>query len=230
MDFSLSLHDFWIPLGQIILVNIVLSGDNAVVIALAARSLPPKQQKLAIFWGSGAAILMRIVLTIFAVTLLTLPYLKLVGAALLIWIGVQLLAADDGDENVSSSDHLMTAIKTILLADLVMSLDNVLGVAAAAKGSLPLLVIGLAISIPLVIFGASMLLKIMERFPIIITIGGGLLGWVAGEMAVTDPAVSGWLGTNMPYMHQMYVGPIICTLLVLIVGKVIAAKHRSKAE
>ena len=230
MDFSLSLHDFWIPLGQIILVNIVLSGDNAVVIALAARSLPPKQQKLAIFWGSGAAILMRIVLTIFAVTLLTLPYLKLVGAALLIWIGVQLLAADDGDENVSSSDHLMTAIKTILLADLVMSLDNVIGVAAAAKGSLPLLVIGLAISIPLVIFGASMLLKIMERFPIIITIGGGLLGWVAGEMAVTDPAVSGWLETNMPYMHHMYVGPIICTLLVLIVGKVIAAKHQNKAE
>ena len=132
------LHEFWIPLGQILLVNIVLSGDNAVVIALAARSLPPKQQKLAIFWGSGAAILMRIVLTIFAVKLLTLPYLKLVGSVLLVWIGIQLLSADEGEENVSSSDNLAAAIKTILLADLVMSLDNVLGVAAAAKGSMPL--------------------------------------------------------------------------------------------
>ena len=145
MDFSLSLHEFWIPLGQILLVNIVLSGDNAVVIALAARSLPPKQQKLAIFWGSGAAILMRIVLTIFAVKLLTLPYLKLIGAVLLVWIGIQLLSADEGEENVSSSTNLMAAIKTILLADLVMSLDNVLGVAAAAKGSMPLLIIGLSL-------------------------------------------------------------------------------------
>ena len=156
MDLTLSLHEFWIPLGQILLVNIVLSGDNAVVIALAARSLPAKQQKLAIFWGSAAAILMRTVLTIFAVKLLTLPYLKLIGAVLLIWIGIQLLSADDGEENVSSSDNLMAAIKTILLADLVMSLDNVLGVAAAAKGSMPLLIIGLAFSIPLVIFGASL--------------------------------------------------------------------------
>ena len=126
----------------------------------------------------------------FAVKLLTLPYLKLVGSVLLVWSGIQLLSADEGEENVSSSDNLAAAIKTILLADLVMSLDNVLGVAAAAKGSMPLLIIGLAVSIPLVIFGASLLLKVMERFPIIITIGGGLLGWVAGEMAVTDPAVS----------------------------------------
>jgi YjbE family integral membrane protein len=218
MDFSLSLHEFWIPLGQILLVNIVLSGDNAVVIALAARSLPPKQQKLAIFWGSGAAILMRIVLTIFAVKLLTLPYLKLIGAVLLVWIGIQLLSADDGEENVSSSTNLMAAIKTILLADLVMSLDNVLGVAAAAKGSMPLLIIG-----------ASLLLKVMERFPIIITIGGGLLGWVAGEMAVTDPAISGWLEANAPYMHHMYVGPLLCTALVLIAGKVLSGRHHEKS-
>ncbi|MEN9591180.1 MAG: hypothetical protein RLZZ481_2966, partial [Pseudomonadota bacterium] len=188
MDFALTLNEFWIPLGQILLVNIVLSGDNAVVIALAARSLPPQQQKLAIMWGSGAAIAMRIVLTIFAVQLLTLPYLKLIGAVLLVWIGIQLLSEDEGEENVAASSTLGAAIKTILLADLVMSLDNVLGVAAAAKGSMPLLIIGLAVSIPLVIFGASLLLKVMERFPIIITIGGGLLGWVAGEMAVTDPA------------------------------------------
>jgi len=224
---DLSLNTFWIPLLQIIGVNIVLSGDNAVVIALAARSLPPIQQKKAIFWGSAAAILMRIVLTIFAVQLLTLPYLKLIGAALLVWIGIQLLLPDDGEEHISSSDHLMTAIKTILLADLVMSLDNVLGVAAAAKGSMPLLVVGLAISIPLVIFGAQMLLKIMERFPIIITIGGGLLGWVAGEMAVGDPAIKNWVDTNMPILHT--VGPLAGLAIVLLVGKLWGRKKESAA-
>lgn len=226
---DLSLHTFWIPLLQIIGVNIVLSGDNAVVIALAARSLPPLQQKKAIFWGSGAAILMRIVLTIFAVKLLTLPYLKLVGAGLLIWIGIQLLMPEDGEENISSSDHLMTAIKTILLADLVMSLDNVIGVAAAAKGSMPLLVIGLAISIPLVIFGATMLLKIMERFPIIITIGGGLLGWVAGEMAISDPAVSEWIHHNLPQLHTWFLGPLLGLAIVLIVGKTMGNKKAHAA-
>ncbi len=219
---DLSLNTFWIPLLQIIGVNVVLSGDNAVVIALAARSLPPLQQKKAIFWGSGAAILMRIVLTIFAVQLLALPYLKLIGAVLLVWIGIKLLLPEDGEENISSSDHLMTAIKTILLADLVMSLDNVLGVAAAAKGSMPLLVIGLAISIPMVIFGASMLLKIMERFPVIITIGGALLGWVAGEMAVGDPAVKDWINTNIPLLHTL--GPIAGAGIVLLVGKVLGKK------
>ncbi|PHY05277.1 MAG: hypothetical protein CK528_15065 [Alcaligenaceae bacterium] len=229
MDFALTLNEFWIPLGQILLVNIVLSGDNAVVIALAARSLPPQQQKLAIMWGSGAAIAMRIVLTIFAVQLLTLPYLKLIGAVLLVWIGIQLLSEDGGEENVAASSTLGAAIKTILLADLVMSLDNVLGVAAAAKGSMPLLIIGLAVSIPLVIFGASLLLKVMERFPIIITIGGGLLGWVAGEMAVTDPAISGWIEANAPYMHHMYIAPILCTAVVLLAGKVISKRHKEKA-
>ena len=222
MDFTFSLNDFWIPLLQIIGVNIVLSGDNAVVIALAARSLPPAQQRKAIFWGSGAAIAMRIVLTIFAVKLLTLPYLKLAGAGLLLWIGIQLLLPEDGEENITSSDDLMTAIKTILLADLVMSLDNVIGVAAAAKGSMPLLVIGLAVSIPLVIFGATMLLKIMERFPIIVTIGGTLLGWVAGEMAVTDPAIAAWIDANMSYMHTL--GPAIGALIVLGIGKTMGRK------
>ena len=226
---DLSLQTFWIPLLQIIGVNIVLSGDNAVVIALAARSLPPLQQKKAIFWGSGAAILMRIVLTIFAVQLLTLPYLKLIGAGLLIWIGIQLLLPDDGEEKISSSDHLMTAIKTILLADLVMSLDNVIGVAAAAKGSMPLLVIGLAVSIPMVIFGATMLLKTMERFPIIVTIGGGLLGWVAGEMAITDPAVAHWIELNLPQLHTWFIGPLLGLAIVLITGKVLGSKKAHAA-
>jgi YjbE family integral membrane protein len=162
---------FWTALLKIIGVNIVLSGDNAVVIALAARSLPAKQQKQAIFWGSAAAIIMRIILTIFAVALLALPWLKLIGSVLLLWIGVKLLVPEEGDENVSASDNLLQAIKTILIADLVMSLDNVIAVAAAAGGSLALLIIGLAISIPLVIFGATLLVHLMERYPIIITIG-----------------------------------------------------------
>jgi YjbE family integral membrane protein len=184
---------FWIGLLKIIGVNLILSGDNAVVIALAARSLPQRQQKAAVLWGSGAAVAMRIVLTIFAVALLTLPWLKLVGSLLLFWIGIKLLLPEEGDEDISASDNLISAIKTILIADLVMSIDNVIAVAAAAQGSMTLLVLGLAISIPLVIFGSTLLLHLMERWPVIITIGGGLLGFVAGEMLVTDPALKGWL-------------------------------------
>ena len=195
-------HAFWVGLAKIIGVNIVLSGDNAVVIALAARSLPPKQQKQAIIWGSGAAILMRIVLTVFAVALLSFPWLKLIGAALLLWIGVKLLIPEEGGENIDASDSLVAAIKTILIADLVMSLDNVIAVAAAAGGSLTLLILGLAISIPLVIFGATMLIKVMERWPIIITIGAALLGFVAGEMAITDPAIGGWVKATFAHVND----------------------------
>jgi YjbE family integral membrane protein len=193
---------FWVGLAKIIGVNIILSGDNAVVIALAARSLPAKQQKQAILWGSGAAIVMRIVLTIFAVALLTLPWLKLIGAVLLLWIGVKLLLPEDGEENIDASDNLVKAIKTILIADLVMSLDNVIAVAAAAGGSIVLLVLGLAISIPLVIFGSTLLLKLMERWPVIITIGAGLLGFVAGEMAITDPAIGGWVKASFQHVND----------------------------
>ena len=185
---------FWIGLAKIIGVNVILSGDNAVVIALAARSLPPAQQKKAVFWGAGAAIVLRIVLTLFAVALLTLPWLKLIGSLLLFWIGIKLLVPEEDDEDIQASDQLLTAIKTILVADLVMSLDNVIAVAAAAGGSVVLLVLGLAISIPLVIFGATLLIKLMERFPVIITIGAGLIGWVAGEMLVADSALEGALG------------------------------------
>jgi YjbE family integral membrane protein len=179
--------DFWIGLGKIIWVNLLLSGDNAVVIALAARSLPPAQQKMAVFWGAGAAVIMRIILTIFAVALLTLPWLKIVGGLLLLWIGIKLLVPEDDGDDIASSDNLFQAIKTILIADLVMSLDNVLAVAAAADSAAPtaelvtmkytLLVLGLAISIPIVIFGSTLMLKFMERWPVIITIGAALLGW-----------------------------------------------------
>ncbi len=214
---------FWVALMQIIGINIVLSGDNAVVIALAARSLPPKQQKAAIFWGSGAAVVMRIVLTIVAVEMLKLPYLKLVGAALLLWIAVKLLLPeDDGDDGIESSDNLASAVKTILIADLVMSLDNVIAVAAAAKDSLTLLIAGLAISIPLVIFGSTLLLKLMDRYPIIITVGAALLGWVSGEMAVTDPLIKEWVNVNAGWLH--WVAPAAGAVVVVAVGRVLAQR------
>lgn len=181
---------FWLALGQIVWVNILLSGDNAVVIALAARSLPPKQQKQAIFIGSGAAIVMRIALTLVAAQLLQLPWLKLIGAVLLIYIGVTLLLPEDEGENEGKEvGGMVAAVRTILIADLVMSLDNVIAVAAAAKGDTTLLVIGLAMSIPLVIFGSTLLLKVIERFPAVVWFGAGLLGFIAGEIVVDDPAV-----------------------------------------
>ena len=183
---------FWAALGSIILANILLSGDNAVVIAMAARSLPAHQQKKAIFYGSAAAIVLRIVLTLIAVEMLKWPFLKIIGGVLLVYIGVTLLMEDDegGDQGAQQNAGLMTAIRTILIADLVMSLDNVLAVAAAAKGNTPLLVIGLAVSIPLIVFGSTLLLKVMQRLPIIITLGAALLGFLAGEMLLTDPALT----------------------------------------
>ena len=219
---------FWTALLKIIGVNIVLSGDNAVVIALAARSLPQKQQKMAIFWGSAAAIVMRIVLTIFAVALLGLPWLKLIGSVLLLWIGVKLLVPEDGGEDVSASDNLIQAIKTILIADLVMSLDNVIAVAAAAGGSLTLLIIGLAISIPLVIFGATLLVHLMEKYPIIITIGAALIGFVAGEMGWEDKAIAAW---TSPYPESMkYVAAVLGAAFVVGLGQWIARRKAREAS
>ena len=186
---------FWVALGKIVWVNVLLSGDNAVVIALAARSLPAAQRNKAIFAGSAAAIALRVVLTVFAVQLLQFPYLKIVGALLLFWIGVQLLVPEDEQEDSGkSSGHLWAAVRTILIADLVMSVDNVLAVAAAADSGPPesrllLLIIGLGLSIPLIIFGSQLLMGVMERYPVIITLGAALLGFVAGEMLVSDHAV-----------------------------------------
>jgi YjbE family integral membrane protein len=220
---------FWVALLQIIGVNIVLSGDNAVVIALAARSLPQRQQKAAVLWGSGAAVIMRIILTIVAVEMLKWPYLKLIGAVLLLWIAVKLLIPEEGGEDgIESSDNLMSAIKTILIADLVMSLDNVIAVAAAAKDSLTLLILGLAISIPLVIFGSTLLLKLMGRYPVIITIGAALLGWVAGEMAVTDPLVRDWVNANMHWLH--WVAPAAGAVFVVALGKWFASRSHEPKE
>ncbi|HET7795611.1 MAG TPA: TerC family protein [Rhizobacter sp.] len=227
MDFTSAA--FWAALGSIILANIILSGDNAVVIALAARSLPPHQQKKAIFWGSAAAIVMRIVLTLIAVEMLKWPYLKIVGALLLLYIGISLLSEeDDGEEGHKEVGGMLAAIRTILVADLVMSLDNVLAVAAAAKGDTALLVIGLAVSIPLIIFGSTLLLKVMERFPIIITLGAALLGFLAGEMLLTDPAVA----QRFPDLSHnvINIAGAIGAVVVVVTGLWIQRRSRRSAQ
>jgi YjbE family integral membrane protein len=205
---------FWLAALQIIYINILLSGDNAVVIALACRDLPPKQRRWGIIWGAAGAIVLRIILTIFAVTLLELPWLKVVGGVLLLWIGIKLIV-DDGEDNkdVKASDRLLSAVRTVIIADLVMSVDNVLGVAAAAKGSVPLLVFGLLVSIPLVIAGSQIILKLIERFPLIILAGGGLLGWIAGKMLVEDTALLPWIEANAPWLD--WVGPVAGVAIVL---------------
>jgi YjbE family integral membrane protein len=225
---------FWKALIQIIAVNIMLSGDNAVVIALAARNLPQQQQKMAIMFGSGAAIVLRIVLTVFAVALLQYPYLKLIGACLLIWIGAKMLLPEEGedDAHADAKSGLLGAVKTILIADLVMSLDNVLAVAAAAEtgppeGKIALLIIGLGLSIPLIIFGSQLLLKLMDRWPIIITLGAALLGFVAGEMLVTDPAIATWF--QQTFGHANLVVAAICAVLVVVIGKQWAKKRAAAA-
>jgi len=217
---------FWKSLVEIILVNIILSGDNAVVIALAARHLPRRQQKSAIFYGSAAAIVLRVVLTVFAVQLLQYPYLKLVGAAMLVWIGAKLLLPEDEQgEGTShgSGGGLFAAIRTILIADLVMSLDNVIAVAAAAEtgpaeARLALLIIGLGLSIPLIIVGSQLLLGLMNRWPVIITLGAALLGFVAGEMAISDPAIEGWFHEH--FGHIDYAVSAAFAVLVVAIGLV----------
>nr|WP_310644515.1 TerC family protein [Limnohabitans sp.] len=194
--------DFLVGLLKIIWINILLSGDNAVVIALAARGLPPHQQKQAIMFGSGAAVALRIGLTIVAAWLLELQGLQVIGGILLLWIGAQLLAdEEESDEEAKEHANMMSAVRTILIADLVMSLDNVIGVAAAAKGDQVLLILGLAISIPLVIFGSSMMIKLMERFPAIITAGAALIGWVGGETVASDVLLRDFSAAN-PWFHM----------------------------
>ncbi|MBV6303255.1 TerC family protein [Candidimonas humi] len=226
--------EFWLALLEIIWVNILLSGDNAVVIALAARSLPPQQQRTAIVAGSAGAIVLRIVLTLVAAELLLLPWLKTVGALLLVYIGVSLLLPEkDGDGTEKQYNSLWAAIRTILVADLVMSLDNVVAVAAAAHGNVPLLIIGLAISIPLVIFGSTLLLKVIERLPVIVWLGAALLGFIAGEMLVSDPALGGvfdgFAASLHASSHQLALAiGLVGALLVLAIGWIFT--HRNKTE
>jgi len=220
--------DFWLGLLLIIWINIILSGDNAVVIALAARSLPPEQQKKAIMFGSGAAVVLRIGLTVVAAKLMTLEYLQIVGGLLLLWIGAQLLESEEeGDEEGAEHSSMFSAIRTILIADLVMSLDNVIAVAAAAKGNEVLLIIGLAISIPLVIFGSTLMIKLMERYPVIITLGACLIGWVGGETIANDVVLKEFGAANSWFhLAAAAAGAVI----VLGWGKLKSAKHHKTVE
>ncbi|QKO23467.1 TerC family protein [Rhodoferax sp. BAB1] len=232
MEAFLTAH-FWVAVGQIILIDILLGGDNAVVIALACRSLPPQQRTKGILWGTAGAIILRVILIAFALTLLQVPYLKLVGAALLIWIGVKLLIPEDEDEhsNIQASDKLWGAVKTVIVADLVMSVDNVIAIAGAAQGAgeehqLALVIFGLLVSIPIIVWGSQLVLKLMDRFPMIITLGGMLLGWIAGTMAHTDPAVVDYLPQEKVWNYAF---GIAGALLVLIAGKV-AQKKQAPAD
>jgi len=193
---------FWFAALEIVVINILLSGDNAVVIALACRNLPPHQRRWGVFWGAIGAIVLRIILTFFAVSLLKLSYLKIIGGLLLVWIGIKLIAEEDGEggHDVQASDRMLAAIRTVVIADLVMSIDNVLGVAAAAKGSLLLLIFGLVVSVPLVVGGAQLIMRLIERFPVLIVAGGGLLGFVAGELIVEDSAIVDWVHTHAHWL------------------------------
>jgi YjbE family integral membrane protein len=218
---------FWLAVGQIILIDILLGGDNAVVIALACRNLPEKQRKLGIIYGTLGAIVLRVILIAFALALLSIPYLKIVGALLLLWIGVQLLLPEGEDEhNINPSDKLWGAVKTVIVADLVMSVDNVLAIAGAAQGAgqehqLPLVIFGLLVSIPIIVWGSQLVLKLMERFPIIITLGAMLLGWIAGQMFYTDPAM-----VSMRPDGKMweYVFAAVGAVFVLLVGQFLQRK------
>lgn len=209
--------DFLVSLLEIVGVNIILSGDNAVVIALACRSLPKRQQRWGVALGSAAAVVLRIVFTIFVVFLMTVPYLKLAGGALLFWIGYQVLQPSDDEAKVNAADHIFGAVRTILVADAIMSLDNVIAIAAAAHGNHLLLVLGLVISVPMVVYGATLLIRAIERFPIIVYFGAGLIGYIGGEVAIGDPAVAPWLDDHAHWSH--IAAPLAGAALVLAIGR-----------
>lgn len=236
--------EFWLAVGQIIMIDILLGGDNAVVIALACRKLPAAQRTKGIIWGTAGAIVLRVVLIFFALTLLAIPYLKLVGAALLLWIGMKLLVPEDEDEHssIQASDKLWAAVKTVIVADFVMSLDNVIAIAGAAQGAggdhqMPLVIFGLLVSIPIIVWGSQLVIKLMDRFPAVITLGAMLLGWIAGTMAISDPALSAWVPTQagdkpgsleiLPALH--YGCGVVGALLVFAAGKLIAARKAQPA-
>lgn len=210
---------------QIIAIDIVLGGDNAVVIALASRRLPERQRNLAIFWGVFGAIALRVVLIFFALYLLAIPFLKFVGALLLLWIGVKLLLPEpeEGAHQIDASTNLVGAIKTIVVADAVMSLDNVIAIAGAAKGSIGLVVFGLVVSVPIIVWGSKIVLKLMDRFPIVILLGGALLGWIAGDMTATDAALKEPIANAIPAPN--WVLPIAGALLVVALGRWLSARQ-----
>lgn len=225
--------DFWLAVGQIIMIDILLGGDNAVVIALACRQLPPALRAKGIIWGTVGAIALRVVLIFFALTLLKISFLKLIGAILLIWIGVKLLLPEGDDEhsNIQASDKLWSAVKTVIVADFVMSLDNVIAIAGAAEGTggdhkMPLVIFGLLVSIPIIVWGSQLVIKLMERFPVVILLGAMLLGWIAGHMAVTDPVLTPWTtdASGEVLATVKYSASVVCALLVWGLGKMLGAR------
>ncbi|PUE54346.1 TerC family protein [Limnohabitans parvus] len=234
MEEFLTAH-FWFAVGQIIMIDILLGGDNAVVIALACRQLPTHQRTKGILWGTAGAIVLRVILIFFALTLLAIPFLKFVGALLLLWIGVKLLTPDEDDDhsNIQGSDKLWGAVKTVIVADLVMSVDNVIAIAGAAQTSgnadhqMPLVIFGLLVSIPIIVWGSQLVLKLMDRFPIIITAGGMLLGWIAGTMIQTDPGLINYIPQDKAWGYGLGVAG---ALLVLALGKIILARRPAHAE
>lgn len=221
MDFSQP--EFWIAVGQIIMIDILLGGDNAVVIALASRRLPDTQRKQAIFWGMFGAVALRVILIFFALQLLKVPFLKIVGGLLLLWIGVKLLLPQhEGEHEIDASAHLLGAIKTIVLADAVMSLDNVIGIAGAAKDSLGLVIFGLVFSIPIIIWGSRFVLTLMDRFPLVIVLGAGLLGWIGGGMLADDVVLVPYAST-LPFSAH-YAAAIVGAAFVVLIGKWLASR------
>jgi YjbE family integral membrane protein len=232
MDFSWISQINWAAVGQIIIIDILLGGDNAVVIALACRNLPAHQRTKGIIWGTAGAIILRVVLIAFAVTMLKIPFLKIVGGVLLFWIGVKLLAGEDGGEhNVSGSDTLWAAVKTIIIADFVMSLDNVIAIAAAAQNTpgshqLAYVIFGLLVSIPIIVWGSTIVLKLIDRFPLVVTAGAALLGWIAGGMIVTDVAWTQYLGEATSTIK--YGAAIAGAIFVAGLGTFLAKRNAAK--
>ncbi|BBL34247.1 hypothetical protein Nstercoris_00478 [Nitrosomonas stercoris] len=220
---------FWVAVFQIIVIDVALGADNAIVIALACRNLPESKRSQGIFWGIAGAIGIRVLLVFFALQLLTLPYLKIVGAFLLLWIAVKLLLPEPAhgsdavaQEQGGGATTLPAVIKTIIVADTVMSLDNVMGIAAAAGDELVLVIFGLLFSVPIIVWGSKLLMQWIERFPVIVVFGAGLLGWVAGKLLVTDAISSVWVDQHAAYLH--WLAPAGCALLVVGIGKWLAAR------
>jgi len=213
---------FWVALLKIMWINILLSGDNAVVIAMACRGLPHRQRVWGMILGAGVAVLLRVVFTVFVAALMLLPYLKIVGGLALFYIAAKLLVPEDEDHSeTEATEHLWRAVKIVAIADIIMSLDNVIAIAAAAQGNMALLVIGLAISIPLIVAGAALIMALLDRFPLLVWAGAALLGWIVGEVIVTDPVVQGYLEPKFGAEGFHYItlfAALIGAILVLAVG------------
>ncbi|HWL30048.1 MAG TPA: TerC family protein [Burkholderiaceae bacterium] len=221
----------WAAVFQIILIDILLGGDNAVVIALACRNLPPKQRMQGILWGTAGAIILRIALIAFALTLLSVPFLKIIGALLLVWVGVKLLLPDDdAHDKIDGGASIVSAVKTIIIADFVMSLDNVIAIAGAAQSANPdhqigLVAFGLIISIPIIIWGSTLVLKLIDRFPIVVTFGAALLGWIAGGMLITDIFITERFGEVSGTMKLA--AEVAGAILIVVVGRWLAARKQA---